>query len=45
MHHRASRGSESSGVSRGRARPERARPGQAEEETKRLSMRHRSHRR
>lgn len=41
MHHRASRGSGSSGVSRGRARPERAHPGQAaEEETTILSVRH-----
>lgn len=39
MHHRASHGSESSGVSQGRARPEQAHPGQAEEETMRLSMR------
>lgn len=43
MHRRASRGSESSGVSQGRARPERAHPGQAEEETTRLTMRDMSH--
>lgn len=40
MHHRASHGSESSGVSQGRARPERAHPGQAAEETTILNPRH-----
>lgn len=37
MHHRAGHGNESSGVSQGRERPEPAHPGQAGEETTRLS--------